>query len=257
MILPPNFVVKSFIVNKSEFTKKETVHVPGRTFHGLTFRCSGKISILPEDSKKLVSVENSITFIPKGCSYDTEILEDGDMFAIHFETDDEFEDAGPFVFEPTYPKAFANLFESLVSRYRSFGKGDYSAFSILYEILSELYYDMMRKENVAVPKRMRVVKEYIDMNFYDGRISVSALAGSIGVSEVYFRKEFKKSFGATPTDYIKKVRIDNAKALLSTAMYSVSRVAAMCGFDSISYFSYEFKRITGQTPGGYMKQFEK
>ena len=104
---------------------------------------------------------------------------------------------------------------------------------------------------------MRNAKRLIDESFGRAELTVSRLASEAGVSSVYFRREFKGCFGISPIEYIKKVRIENAKALLSTAMYSVSEVATHCGFDSISYFSYEFKRITGETPSGYAASFER
>ena len=79
-------------------------------------------------------------------------------------------------------------------------------------------------------------------------LSVSYLARKAGVSEVYFRREFGKCTGLSPIKYIKKVRLENTRALLSTAVYSVGEVATRCGFDSISYFSEEYKRAYGVSP---------
>lgn len=248
--------VVSFLANAFEFKKTETTRVPARTFHGLTFRVSGRISITPENGKRLISGKGSITYVPKGCSYDTEIIEDGSMYVIHFETADDHQDASPFVISPTYPIAFANLFGSLHERYRDVGAVDYAGLSMVYEILSELSTELERGVGKAVPKRMRLAKEYIDENYGMHDVTIPDLAAMSGISEVYFRREFKSCFGVSPLEYIKTVRMENAKALLSTAMYSVSEVATRCGFDSISYFSYEFGRVTGETPSEFSRRFE-
>ena len=256
MKLPNNINVVSFLAYNFEFKKNETTRVPARTFHGLTFRLSGKISITPEGGKRLISGKGSITYVPKGCSYDTEIIEDGSMYAIHFESATEHPDAEPFVISPTYPIVFANLFGSLHERYRDVGTVDYAGLSMVYEILSELSTELERGAGKAVPKRMRIAKEYIDKYYGTHNITIPALAEMSGISEVYFRREFKRCFGVSPLEYIKTVRMENAKALLSTAMYTVSEVATRCGFDSISYFSYEFGRVMGETPGEFSRRFE-
>jgi AraC family transcriptional regulator len=72
-----------------------------------------------------------------------------------------------------------------------------------------------------------------------------------GISEVYFRREFKKFYGAAPLAYIKNRRIDMAKMLLDTGLYSVTDVALRCGFESPGYFSTEFRRMEGKSPKEY------
>ena len=101
---------------------------------------------------------------------------------------------------------------------------------------------------------MQRCKEYLDENVCDTALRVSDLAEMCGVSEVYFRAEFKKFYGSSPLEYIKKRRIEIARQLLSTGLYNVTQVAERAGFDSISYFSAEFRRLTGVTPLAYSKR---
>lgn len=243
----------------SEFKKSESIFVPGRIHHGLTFRISGRISILPEGSdKKIYSDKNCITYVPKGCSYTTEILEDGKMLILHFETENDIPELSPFVYKPTYPIAFENMFRGLADRMRTTGHTwDYACLSMAYEIFANLSHELSDNLSRIVPKRMRAIKNHIDENYANRDISVPQLSDMCGISAVYFRKEFRECFGASPLEYIKNVRIENAKGLLSTGMYPISEVATRCGFDSISYFSYEFKRKCGVSPGEYAKRFEE
>ena len=106
----------------------------------------------------------------------------------------------------------------------------------------------------AIPKRMKEAREYIDYRFGDANLSVAALSDAAGISEVYFRKEFRAHFGMSPMAYIKKTRIDNARLLLRTGYFSVSEVASQCGFESLSYFSHEFHRLTGMTPSECIRE---
>lgn len=259
MIFPNDFKISHLTVLVSEFKKSESVYVPGRIHHGLTFRSSGKIKIIPDDSgRKIYSEKNCITFVPKGCSYTTEVLEDGKMMILHFEAENDITEISPFVYKPTYPIAFENMFRSLVDRYRSTGGNwDYVCLSMVYEIFANLSHELSEGQNRLVPKRMRDVKVYIDENYGSRELTIPMLSELCGISEVYFRREFRQCFGASPLEYIKKVRIENAKGLLSTGMYPVSEVATRCGFDSISYFSYEFKRSCNETPSEFSKKFEE
>ncbi len=259
VIFPENISLKSVIGNEFEFKKSESVYVPGRTFHGLTYRVSGKINIIPSGSdKKLISDKGCITYVPKGCPYNTEILEDGRMLILHFEALQEYKELSVFVSRPTYPIAFENMFRSFLDRYRSTGGiCDYACLSMVYEIFANIVHEISSGQKQAVPRRMRDIKSFIDENYADREITVPALSKMCGVSEVYFRREFRECFSASPIEYIKRVRLENAKSLLSTGIYQVSEIATRCGFDSISYFSYEFKRKCGESPLEYAKRFEE
>ncbi len=259
MFFPTDFKISSMKVLYHDFEKSESVHVPGRTFHGLTYRISGKISLHPEGSpKKLISDKNCITYVPKGCTYNSEILEDGKMLILHFSTNENYDGLSAFVFKPTYPVAFENMFGALFERYRHTGENwDYACLSIVYEIFANLSHELSERNGRIVPKRMLDIKSFIDENYGIRDITIPVLSGMCGVSEVYFRREFRECFGASPIEYIKKVRLENAKGLLSSGLYPISEVATRCGFDSISYFSYEFKRKCGESPGDYAKKFEE
>ncbi|MBQ7821101.1 MAG: helix-turn-helix transcriptional regulator, partial [Clostridia bacterium] len=218
MYFPSGLNISRMSVHDFEFKKSESVFVPGRIHHALTFRLEGKVSVSEcGSSKKLISEKNCITYVPKGCSYDTEVMESGRMFVIHFETENSCKDVSSFVYKPTYPIAFENMFRSLYERYRSTGGHDYAVLSMAYEIFANLRHELTGGEYKAVPKRMRLVKEYIDENYGNRDLTISDLAKSIMISEVYFRREFKACFGVSPLEYINKVRLEHAKALLSTA----------------------------------------
>lgn len=257
MLFPDDFDISRIEIHDFEFKKSETVHVTARSYHGLTLRLSGKISLTPDGSdKKLYSDKSCITFVPKGCSYSTDIIEDGRMLVIHFTTRNEYRNLAPFVVKPSCPIAFENMYRSLVERYRSVGgRYDYVCLSMVYEIFANLIHELNEGTH-PIPKRMRKVKSFIDENYGSKDITVTALSQMCGVSEVYFRREFRNCFGLSPIEYIKKVRIENAKALLSTGMYPVSEVATRCGFDSISYFSCEFRRRCGESPSEFAKHYE-
>ena len=146
--------------------------------------------------------------------------------------------------------------QSGLRRYRVGLEHDLTCLSMFYEILAETARALPTPDDGGgrSPK-LRAVKAQIDRRFDDPELSVAALAAQTGWSEVYFRRAFRAAFGTSPLAYIRRVRLENAKALLRTGYYSVTETATRCGFDSVSYFSYTFRRETGVTPSAYRERF--
>lgn len=85
-------------------------------------------------------------------------------------------------------------------------------------------------------------------------LSLTALAALCSLSPTYFHSVFTEYFHRTPAQYILDCRIAAAKKGLLTGNYSLSELAADCGFSSQSYFCYKFKQVTGMTPMQYRKE---
>jgi AraC family transcriptional regulator len=74
------------------------------------------------------------------------------------------------------------------------------------------------------------------------------------VSEAYLRRVFLRIYGRSPLEYINGLRIERAKEMLLSGLYSIGDIAFNCGFSDAKYFSTAFKRITGRTPSDYAKK---
>ena len=61
--------------------------------------------------------------------------------------------------------------------------------------------------------------------------------------------------GTNFNDYLKGLRISEAKRLLERGCYRVYEVARESGFGDVKYFARTFKHITGLSPGEYGKRF--
>ena len=77
------------------------------------------------------------------------------------------------------------------------------------------------------------------------------------MSSYYFCKVFKKSTGLNFTDYLSRVRVENAKRLLLNPNARVSEVAFDIGFTSITNFNRTFKQLVGQSPSDYREALPK
>jgi AraC family L-rhamnose operon transcriptional activator RhaR len=71
------------------------------------------------------------------------------------------------------------------------------------------------------------------------------------ISENYFSKLFKEVAGINFSEYVQKVRIDEACRLLRETDLKVLEVALRVGFNDLKFFYDVFKKITGKTPGDY------
>lgn len=251
MFLADKMIVMDIEVYEVDFQKTEEVFVPGRDFHALSFRVSGKVKIQTE-TENLMSTAGSITYVPKGVSYHTRIYENSKILVVHFRLAEEIKGARAFVFKPEREIELYALFAAL---YKQKGLNQYTIFSLFYETLAKLKQLMVSAQETA-SLRMIKAREYIHKNLSSGELGVSAVARYAGVSEVYFRKEFKKTYGTSPMAYIKNKRIESAKLLLKTGYYAVGTVAEKCGFESPGYFSYEFRRAVGVSPGEYAKSYK-
>lgn len=236
------------------YTKKKTVSVTGRPYHSLTFREEGSITV-EKNGQTLLSNAGDLTFVPKGLSYDTQILGDGSMYIVHFTTLENSNGLLPQIITPTCPAAFKSHFAELFSRFHIGNDKDAECLSVFYRILADAKAEYEKQTQSAfLSPRMRQAKSLIDHDFGDPLFTVASLAASLGISETFLRREFRRCFGFSPLSYLKKVRVENAKLLLNTGYCGVTETAMQCGFDSVSYFSYEFHRYTGIKPSEYIKR---
>ena len=245
MILSDQSVVYDLWACHSHFRKSKLQLVNSRKHHSLSLRLSGEV-FFKTDGKRVVSKKNSITFMPAGTTYQTEVVEDGSMMLIHFHTLQEDILLQPAFFE-TDDTEVIRLFTQLCENYTADGSTHHRCMSLFYALLERLEHP-----RILVPKRMREAKLFIDHHFPEP-ITVCALAEQAKMSEVHFRNEFKRHFGTAPLSYLKSVRIENAKQLLGSGYHTVTDVAMACGFESTSYFSSEFKRMVGTPPSEYIK----
>ena len=82
---------------------------------------------------------------------------------------------------------------------------------------------------------------------YRHRIYIAVLAAEAGMSVPTFHSRFRELTGTTPLNYIKSIRLHEARLLMARDSGSVATAAAAVGYISTSQFSREFKRHFGRT----------
>lgn len=141
--------------------------------------------------------------------------------------------------------------ETVLPEFTSFGQ---SAFAIsspeqLEGGVAEIYGRVVayRKKHLAgrYNDLLGRAKEYIDGNYGDPELSLNMVAMHVHVSPTHFSTVFSREVGETFSDYLSRVRMDNAMRLLKTTSMSAAEISRMVGYKDPQYFSRVFKRSSG------------
>ena len=102
-------------------------------------------------------------------------------------------------------------------------------------------------------RRLLPAFDCLERNLTDGLISIGDLARTVHVSEVQFRKLFRRVTGFSPARYIQSRRIERACRMLRDSNASVEEAALAAGFADSAFFCRVFKTWTKTTPTEYRK----
>ncbi|MPQ48428.1 helix-turn-helix domain-containing protein [Marinifilum sp. N1E240] len=93
------------------------------------------------------------------------------------------------------------------------------------------------------------LKSIVEENLSNESFGVSELADAIGMSRSNLLRKVKKLCNLSVSQFIRKIRLENAKEILITGESNVSEVAYQVGFSSTSYFIKCFRELYGYPPG--------
>ena len=124
-------------------------------------------------------------------------------------------------------------------------------------IIDELFFRIMCGENAAslyalalkntnlsrIDKALKLIHDN-----YQDPMDVEKLAGLVNMSQSAFHRAFKDVTASSPIQYLKKVRLNMAKSLLTDKGIRVNEAATEVGYESPTQFSREFKRYFGNSP---------
>lgn len=86
--------------------------------------------------------------------------------------------------------------------------------------------------------------------------TVSDVVEYSNYSHVHLIREFKKYFGYSIVEYLRKVKISFATDYLKHSSLSISEISLLLGFSSVSHLNHIFKEATGKTPLQYRKDYQ-
>ncbi|MEG0295659.1 MAG: helix-turn-helix transcriptional regulator [Clostridium sp.] len=98
------------------------------------------------------------------------------------------------------------------------------------------------------------VIDYMQKNFGE-KITIEILAKNINLSTSHFVRVFKREIGISPIEYLINLRVEKSKILLRSREHSITEVALMCGFNSVSHYSSCFMKHMRITPTEYQSLY--
>lgn len=124
----------------------------------------------------------------------------------------------------------------------------------------ELLYLFFKNQTQTHSKKGRMTKgwpqleraiHYIHEQYRDHQLNKRGISEHIGITANHLSYLFKTQLGITIYNYIKHVRMEQAKLLIIDGRQNVTEIAEDIGFSSIHLFSRTFKRIVGVAPSEY------
>ncbi len=97
------------------------------------------------------------------------------------------------------------------------------------------------------------IKQYIQQNFSEQNFKIDAIVEHFNFNYHYLCKVFKQNTNTTIGDYILKMRMKKAKALILAQYTSVETIAMKVGYSNANYFSKRFKKYYGLSPQQYIQ----
>lgn len=82
---------------------------------------------------------------------------------------------------------------------------------------------------------------------------VEDVADRLGVSKAHLIRVFKAAMQMTPGEYIKRVRMENARLFLANRELDLNVVAGLIGYANANYFGKVFKKTFGISPKAYQQ----
>jgi AraC-like DNA-binding protein len=145
--------------------------------------------------------------------------------------------------------ALTRLLEASMNELESRVLGPGFAREVMFHILSGEQGQNLRRLALQGSGSQRVARavQYLRDN-YTEQLDVATIAKAIGVSESTLQHSFKKATSLSPIQYLKKLRLHQARVLMVANGLNAGEAAHRVGYGSPSQFSREFKRMFGQTP---------
>ena len=103
----------------------------------------------------------------------------------------------------------------------------------------------------TVMRRMLMVTDYIKNNLTADDLSQGAMAEMAGISKDYFSRIFRNVTGLNYSKWLNLIRLEKAAELLADENMTLTEIAMLSGFQSISSFNRVFHTEKGMSPGEY------
>lgn len=97
-------------------------------------------------------------------------------------------------------------------------------------------------------------RDLADSRYFDP-LTVADLARAAGFSPAHFSREFRRTFGEAPHQYLLTRRLERAAALLRNTDRTVTDICFAVGLGSVGSFTASFRHVYGAAPLAYRSAF--
>jgi AraC-like DNA-binding protein len=91
-------------------------------------------------------------------------------------------------------------------------------------------------------------------NISDEKLNLDDIADILNISRSGIYAKIKALTGLSTSNYINKIKMQKAKAIIETENKNISEIAYMVGITNLPYFSTLFRREYGISPNDYKRQ---
>ena len=142
--------------------------------------------------------------------------------------------------------------------YQEFQRPDaFSALAIeglILEILAEAARRTSAEDGEKqFPRWLSETRDFLHDNFA-ASFAVEDVARVAGVHPVHLSRVFRRQFGCTIGEYVRRLRIDYANRQIRSTDSPLCEIALAAGFADQSHLNKTFKAVFGLTPAEYRKQ---
>lgn len=124
---------------------------------------------------------------------------------------------------------------------------------LLLELVAAASRVQLRNGGGSPPRWLTEARELIHGDLA-ARPSLTGLAAVVGVHPVTLARTFRRMFGCTVGEYVRRLRIERATEQLTTTELPLAEIALGAGFSDQSHFSNLFRRYTGLSPSDFRRR---
>ena len=107
----------------------------------------------------------------------------------------------------------------------------------------------------ADKEMMTTLMAFIDEHIEDEGLKIEELAEAVNLGRTVFYGKIKALVGMTPSDFLRRMRMQRAEELIVRSRMNFSEIAFKVGFSDPKYFTKCFKKETGMTPSEYRQKY--
>ncbi|MBD0380928.1 response regulator [Paenibacillus sedimenti] len=141
---------------------------------------------------------------------------------------------------------------------RMFGCQTFNELSLLLsELAKEAADNIKGTRNKKTSRIIDEVLTYLAEEFRNPEVSLGSVSQKFHLNSSYLSRIFKQEMGQSFTDYLLKLRIDEAVKLMNETDWKAYQIAERVGIMDPYYFSHRFKKVTGVSIQEYKRTSQK